>query len=117
MSIGNFQVNRNRAYQLNKKTISATYTVRVGASSDQFVMDNPIVVDDPSDDFTITVPDAVEIGQTWMVVLESNTNSKTVTITTTTGDDNTLDTEGDFALYVWAGDTSGWQQITGEVAS
>jgi hypothetical protein len=117
MSFANFQHARSLDYTLHEKSVTAAYTVKTGTPTYDGLIDNPINIADPAADFTLTVPDGQYLGQELVVVLTSNASSATVTITTTTGDDNTLDTAGDFAVYQWMGSVSGWQRVHGEVAS
>jgi len=114
MSAGNEQYNHLRALILNRKVIDASYTVRVGSASDDFAIDNPLILTDPAADVTITVPDGIVEGQELYIEFSSNTDSKTLTLTTTTGDDESSSTATDFICLKWCG-TSGWQTIWYEV--
>lgn len=111
MTAGTHQFTRNRAFGLNEKVFTATGTLRTGRSDDTFIFDNPVKVTDPAADTTLTVPDGVEIGQQLFIVFTSDASSKTVTITTTTGDDGSLTAAGDYAAFHWCGATSGWQKF------
>ena len=99
-------------------TNKATYTVNVGSSSDSFVADRVINVVTTADgnDLVITVPDGLYGGQRLLINLVTLGDDETVTVTTTTGDDATLDTLGDYISLEWTNSTSGWQQVHGEVA-
>jgi hypothetical protein len=104
-SIANIQYIQLRSLEHGKKTINTTYTVKVGSASDGFMIDNPVVIDDPEADFTVTVPSGEEIGQEVFIVLESNTNSKTATVscTNSTGANLELTAATDYCLLKWTG--------------
>jgi len=108
----NFQFTHNRSRASQEKLITASATIRTGRVTDSFAFDNPVVVTDPEDDVTITVPDGQEIGQRLNILFTSDDNSKTVTVTTTTGDDGSLTAAGDFVALEWFGATSGWQKLS-----
>jgi len=114
MAATNGQFQNLQALEQGKITVTADYTVRMGHTSDSFHVDNPVVVTDPEDDFTITVPDGRSIGQQLLIVMSSNTNSKTATISVTHhegGEDGTtsLDAADEFILLIWTG--SEWDTL------
>ncbi len=113
MSGANWQYMRKQDYELHAKTITGTYTARTGTSTYNGLFDNPIIIDDPAADFTLTVPDGEYVGQELMIVLESNASSVTVTVTATTGTDYTLATAGYWVLVRWTGATAGWLKVAG----
>jgi hypothetical protein len=117
MSRANFQHERKADYELHSTTVTGTHTVKTGTATYNGIFENPVLITNPAAAFTLTVPDGAYVGQELYVLLTSNSESKTVTITSTTGDDNTLDTAGDFVKYEWFGSTTGWQKVHGEVAS
>jgi hypothetical protein len=117
VSAGNFFETRRRAYDLRTKAIVTTYTTRAGGASDDFIEDRVITVSDAAENFTITVSNGVYEGQRLLITVLSNTSSITVTVTTTTGDDCTLDTAGDYVSLEWVNATAGWQEIHSEKAS
>jgi hypothetical protein len=112
MSAGNLQHTANRNRDLREKLFTATGTVRTGRVADHFAIDNPVLVTSPAADVTLTVPDGVEIGQRLNILFTADANSKTVTVTTTTGDDGSLTAAGDFVALEWFGATSGWQKLS-----
>ena len=79
----NLQYEWLRSLEINKRTVTGTYTVRTGRDSDFFVVDNPVDVADPAADFTLTVPSGVRMGQQLLVVMSSNDDSKTCSISVT----------------------------------
>jgi hypothetical protein len=114
MSYANFQHERKMDYILHEVNPTGDYTAKVGtAAYKDGLFDNPIVYSDPAADATLTVPDGAYVGQTLMITLESNEDSKTLTITTTTGTDFTMATAGYHVLIVWTGATSGWVKVAG----
>ena len=117
MSKGNWFEIRRGAYNLRTKAVTATYSTRAGGTSDNFIEDRVITVSDAAADFTITVSNGTYEGQRLLITVLSNTSSITVTVTTTTGDDCTLDTAGDYISLEWANATAGWQEMHSEKAS
>jgi len=117
MSVTNYFETRRKAYDFRTKAVTADYTTRAGGTSDDFVEDRVITVSDAPENFTITVSDGVYEGQRLLITILSNDNSITVTVTTDTGDDCTLDTAGDYVSLEWVNDTAGWQEIHSEKAS
>jgi len=110
MSQGNAQFTWNNDLALHKKVINTDYTIRTGRpdSNDNGLMDNPVVVTDPADDITITLPDGKDIGQTLLVVMSSNTSSKNATITVThhsgaDGGTEPLDAADEYMYFMWTG--------------
>jgi hypothetical protein len=108
MSAGNFQYERKRNYELQKKTVTGTYTIKTGQAANNGVIDNPIDIADPAADFTLTLGSGDYMGQTVLVVMSSNTSSKTATLSITnheTSDPETLvhDAADEYTLLVWTG--------------
>lgn len=103
-----FQVDRARNYKEYKKTVTGTYTIRTGRPEDDYVFDNPVDIDDPSDNFTLTLPSGYYMGQTILVVMSSNDSSKTATLSITnheTSDPETLihDAADEYSYLMWTG--------------
>jgi hypothetical protein len=117
MSAENFLFEEGRGYVQGTKTIDTTYTVRVGTSANSFHIDRVVIVDDPAADFTITVPSGSYVGQQLLIVLESNTNSKTVTIDGNAAQDSTLTTAGQYQISEYTGATTSWVVLKESVAS
>lgn len=120
MSAGNLQYELLRAYDLNKKTITATCTLRVGSDSNYFIVDNPAIVEDPAADTTITVPDGQFAGQEVYLATMSNSGSKTITISVTshyTSDPETftISSEGQNLLLKWDGER--WATVGGTASA
>jgi hypothetical protein len=111
-SAGNIQFTSLRSANQRERDITATATIRTGRPSDDFVIDNPVNVVSPEDDTTLTIPDGIEVGQRLNILFSADANSKTVTVTTTTGDDGSLTAAGDFVALEWFGSTSGWQKLS-----
>jgi len=108
MAATNGQFQHLQELAQGKRVVTGTYTVRTGRVTDKFHVDNPVVVTDPAADFTITVPDGKEIGQQLLLVMSSNTSSKTATISVTHhdgGDAGTtsLDAADEHILFLWTG--------------
>lgn len=108
MSAGNFQFERKRNYELQKKTVNADYTIKTGTATYNGLIDNPVEVDDPSDDIAITLPDGAYPGQSVFVEVVSNADTKDATLTVSTctesGEDVvTLEDAGEYIWYMWTG--------------
>ncbi len=113
MSYANVQHALRMDMKLHELTVTATATVKTGTPTYDGLFDNPVVVDDPADDVTLTIPDGDYVGQTLMVAFNGNTNSKTLTVTCTTGTDYTTTTSGQYTLMVWTGSVAGWAKVSG----
>ena len=108
MSIENFLFTEARGYVAGTKTIDAAYTVRVGTAANSFHVDRVVVVEDPAADMTLTVPDGLFVGQQLLITLESNDDSKTLTIDGNAAQDSTMETAGMYQISEWVGATTGW---------
>lgn len=117
MSKGNWFETRRGAYDLREKAVTATYSTRVGGSGDNFIEDRVITITDAASSFTITVSNGTYEGQRLLIAVLSDASGITVTVTTTTGDDCTLDTAGDYISLEWVNSTAGWQEMHSEKAS
>lgn len=115
MSSSNFQFERKRNYELQKKRVDGDHTIRTGRGTDSLLIDNPVCVYDPEDDIAITLPDGSYIGQEVMVVVESNDDTKDAVLTVTTCSSSsedvcTLEDAGEFVEYLWTG--TAWDRIS-----
>ena len=110
---------RKDAYELRETTVVDTYTVRVGGSNDGHHVDRVITITDPAAAFTITVPDGEYPGQQLLISFLSNASAVTVTVTASTGSagDSTIDTAGDYMSMEWVNATAGWIILSELVAS
>jgi len=108
MSAGNFEIERKRNYELKRRVIDATATVRTGRAVDHNMIDPVIDIVDPAAGVTLTVPDGTYVGQKLLITFSSDANGQTVTVTTTTGGDYSLTAVGDYASLEWVNSTSGW---------
>ena len=114
MSAFNWFTTMDKAFDLRTKTVTdGDYTVRVGAVSDNFVVDRVVKVTTTADDddSTITVPDGQFSGQKLLVILTDVGDDETVTVTPSTGDSAALGDDGDYVSYEWIDSTTGWQTI------
>lgn len=115
-SPGNTQYNLLRAYHLNRKIVTVTYSLRVGRDSDFFIIDNPVIVEDPAATTVITVPDGVFVGQEVYIACMSNSESSAVTVSVTTHATSspevfTITTEGLNLMLRWDGER--WATVGG----
>ena len=120
MSRANFQDERKSDYELHAKTVTGTYTVRTGTPTYDGLIDNPVDVDDPAANFTLTVPDGAYIGQELVIVMSSDANSKTCSISVThheTSDPEvfTMDAADEYIKLLWTG--TEWVTISGTVTT
>ena len=107
-----------KAFDLRTKTVTGTYTVKVGSVSDNFIFDRVINITNPAANFTLTVPDGRYAGQQLSINLTANTGSKTVTIADTTGGlESTMATTGMYQLSEWTNSTTGWVVLKESVTS
>ncbi len=119
MSAGNFFNTEKRASEQYTKTVNATYTVKTGRVTDNFVFDRVLNIVNPAANFTITLPDGSFQGQRLQINQGSNTGSKTTTVAAATGSggDSTLDTAGQYMILEWVNSTTGWVAVSESVAS
>lgn len=108
MSSGNWQYERRRNYDLHKKTVTGTYTVKTGTAAQISGIDNPVDVADPAADFTLTVGSGAYIGQTLIIVMSSNSSSKTCSISVTNHETSdpevfTMDAADEYLNLIWTG--------------
>jgi len=108
MSSGNWDKERKRNFELQKRRVSADYTIKTGRSADSGILDNPVAIYDPADDIAITLPDGSYIGQEVMVVVESNDDTKDAVLTVSSSssaseDVITLEDAGEYVKLIWNG--------------
>ena len=120
MSSFNWFSTENKAFDLRTKVLTneATYTIRVGSSSDNFVVDRVIevVTTASGNNLVLTVPDGEYPGQCLLIVLKTLGDNETVTVTTTSGDDVAMSSAGDFVSMEWIDSAvSGWQTVHSQV--
>jgi hypothetical protein len=108
MSQANAQFEWLKDLDLHKKVVTATYTVRTGTPTYDGLIDNPVDVDDPAADFTLTVPDGSKMGQMLLIVMSSNGSSKECSASIShheTSDPEILylNAADEYILLVWTG--------------
>lgn len=116
MAYSNYQHARRMDYKLHDLTVTATATVKTGTPTYDGLFDNPVIVDDPAANTTVTIPDGDYVGQTLFIVMNGNASSKTLTVTCTTGTDYSTSTSGQWTLMVWTGSVAGWAKVAGNMA-
>ena len=104
----NAQFEMLRSLEANRKVVTGTYTIRTGLDSQYFVLDNPVDIDDPAADFTLTLGSGIYMGQPQLVVMSSNASSKTCSLSVTNHETSdpevfTLDAADEYWLGVWTG--------------
>ncbi len=80
MSRGNLEHEIKAIFELKKRVVAATATIRTGRAADTNVIDMVIDIADPAADFTLTLPDGTYMGHEILIVMSSNTSSKTCTL-------------------------------------
>jgi len=120
MSSGNFQTERKRNFELQKKRVNASYTIKTGTATYHGVIDNPVAIYNPSDDIAITLPDGAYIGQEVLIVVEANTSTKDAVLTVSSSanaseDVITLEDAGEYVKLLWNG--TDWDVIAYEGCS
>lgn len=120
MSAGNLLSTRKKAFDLRTKAVTAAYTVRVGATGDNFLSDRVITITNPAESFAIALPAGSYFGQEILISLLANDNGKTVTVNKAVpvGGSVGLSAAGDYASLEYVNDTAGWillhHQIDGD---
>jgi len=117
MSAGNYQVERKRNYELQKKRVDADYTIKTGTATYSGIIDNPVCVYNPADDIALGLPDGAYIGQQQLVVVESNDDTKDAVLTVSSSanaseDVITLEDAGEYVMLLWNG--TDWDVIAYE---
>jgi len=119
MGAANLLSTRKKAFDLREKAVDATYTVRVGATGDNFLTDRVITITNPAASFTITLPTGSYFGQEVLISLLSNDEAVTVTVSkqAPAGETGTvgLTDVGDYASLEYVNDTTGWILLHYEV--
>ncbi len=109
MGAANLLSTRKKAFDLREKAVDTTYTVRVGATGDNFISDRVITITNPVANFTITLPNGSYFGQEVLISLLSNDSAVTVTVYKETPDASVAMTDvGDYASFEYVNDTVGW---------
>ena len=102
----------HKAMDLRTKTLTneSTYTAKVGGPTYNWVVDRIInvVTIASGNNLEIEVPNGYYQGQKMTIALKTLGHDETVTITTTTGSDYTLDAAGEYVILEWADATAGW---------
>lgn len=109
MSSGNWQTERKRNYELKKKLVTTSETVKTGLPSQNYIYENPVYVNDPAAALTITVGDGEYIGQTIYITNKSNSGSYAITISvnkhyTSSPETFTITNEAQDLLLTWNGE-------------
>lgn len=122
MSAGNFQITQLRAFELNKKIITANATIRTGRTTDNFVIDNPVDLQ-PAAATAVTLPDGYKMGQMVLISYQgTGTTAVTLTVTHHANVDagtTTLNAADEYILLVWTGtewDTVAYHGIDADIA-
>lgn len=114
MSANNLFETRRKGFVIRTITITnkATYTVRIGRSTDNFIVDRVVNIVTTADgnDLTITIPDGLFPGQRLLIVWDTLGDNETVTITST-GSSPTFTGEDAYASLEWVNSTAGWVSL------
>lgn len=120
-SSGNWFETKRKAYKLRTKVLTTsatnvTYTAKMGAASDNFIVDAVIqVITVSGNDMAITVPNGVYSGQTLLIECTTNGGTTdTIDGTTDKGDNSTQITGvSGWSLLLWIDSTNGWVEQAG----
>jgi len=106
MSAANQQLTHLRALDLNKKTVTADFTVRTGRTTDNFVIDNPVNLE-PAAATALAVPSGYKMGQELLISYQgSSTTAVTVTVTNHAAADagtTTMNLADEYLNLLWTG--------------
>lgn len=116
MSSNNLFETRRKAFLKSTKAIigstQVSYTVKVGKSSDNFIVDRVlnVTIVDAYGSITITVPDGIYSGQRLLInyVAEDAVCLDEVVVETDTGVDYDLGELGDYCTLEWIDSATGW---------
>ena len=115
MSASNLFLTRKKAFTLRTKDVTATYTVKVGGSSDNHIKDRVITITNPAEAFSISLPNGKYEGQQVLISLLENDESVTVSVVKTTPDATAgLTDVGDYLSLEWVNSTVGWITLAAE---
>lgn len=112
MSKANWFNTRKGAFELREKSVTGTYTVRVGSVANNFLVDRVINIV-PAAAFTLTLPNGIYEGQQALITYTSGT-THAVTVSITLGTNLSLTTAGDFASLEWVNSTIGWTVLASQ---
>jgi len=106
MSVANFQITQLRAFDLNKRTVTADCTIRTGRPADGFVVDNPVDLQ-PAAATAVTLPSGYKMGQMVLISYQgTGTTAVTLTVTNHANADAgtaTLNAADEYLLLIWTG--------------
>ena len=116
MSAGNLFKTRREAFLYRTKAISGddevAYTIRVGSTSDGFMVDRVlnVTIVDFYGSITVTVPNGIYPGQRLLInyVAEDAVCADEVLVETDTGTDYALGEVGDYCTLEWIDSDTGW---------
>lgn len=115
-TINHFETRRKafkeRTLAITTSATVATYTAKVGAPSDDFIVDRVIDVTTASTySITITVPNGRFEGQRILLNHTKEGGTETVTVTCTTGSDYAFTDIGAYCSLEWMNSTAGWVSL------
>lgn len=124
-SAGNLFETIRKATDLHTKEITSsstvtTYTIRTGGHTYNFIEDAVVeITTGDGCDLAVTLPDGTYLGQKILIKLVTDGGNSTVTVTASTGSDgdSTLNTAEHYMYVMWLGGTTGWVAIKESVAS
>jgi len=124
-SAGNLFETMRKAIDLRTKEITSsstvtTYTIRTGGTTYNFIEDAVVeITTGDGCDLAIALPDGTYLGQKILIkhVVDGGSSTITVTASTGSGGDSTLDTAEQYMYVMWIGGTTGWIALSESVAS
>ena len=120
MSANNLFETRRKGFVIRTVAVTADYTVRVGSSANNFIVDRVLnVTTTAGTNIAITLGNGLYEGQRLLInmVVEGSAETVTVTASTGSGGDSVLDTAGDFMSLEWVNSTVGWIVLAEQVLS
>ena len=125
MSAGNLFLTRKKAFDLRTISLTSssavtTYTVKVGTTANDFIVDRVInVTTGAGCDLGIVIPDGVFEGQRLLInfVVDGGTYTVTVAASQGTGGDSTMVDAGMYMSLEWVNSTLGWVVLSESVTT
>lgn len=120
MSANNLFETRRKGFVIRTVTVTEDYTVRVGSSANNFIVDRVVNVDSSAEAaIAITVPNGLYEGQRVLINFTVEGSAETITVTPATA--NTTATYsftdiGDYCSLEWMNSTEGWAPLNSQVA-
>ena len=125
MSAGNLFLTRKKAFDMRTISLTSsatvtTYTVKVGTTANDFIVDRVInITTGEGCDLGIVIPNGVFEGQRLLInfVVDGGTSTVTMAASTGTGGDSTMVDAGMYMSLEWVNSTLGWVVLAESVTT